>query len=117
MNADTQKFADEVIRPMCDVLLGLLTKPNDIVQAFAAKNIYTDCGFTLAQLTSQTPLTQGDYDAVQTVTLSANDGRTPITNKDIFAAVRLMAWFNAAINSDPEVVALIRKIAVNPRVL
>ena len=116
MTSDTIRYIDEVIRPIADRLAGLMVAPKEIIETFLAKDLALDLGFPESFVTRAERLENADYSTITPVFVPNADNRTPITNIDVLVLLRVIRFFGASLDDDPDAKTLIRKVAVNPRI-
>lgn len=117
MTSDTLSFVNEVIRPLADLVAGIMDKPKAVLDTFASKGFAADCGFADSLVTQDAPLELADYGAITPEVIPTNDSRTPFSNIELLAFLRIVRFLGAALDADPAAKLLIRKIAVNPRLV
>ena len=115
MNQNTIDFTNDVTRPLADVLAGFMDKPRAVIDTFLAKGLAADLGIPVSLVTQSNALVQADYETITAVTVPTGDSRTPFTNVEYLAFLRIVKFLDEALNADPYAKKLIRKIAVNPR--
>ena len=117
MTNDTLTFVNEVIRPLADLVAGIMDKPKAVLDTFASKGLAADFGFAESLVTQDAPLQGSDYAAITPAIIPTNDSRTPFSNIELLAFLRIVRFLGSALDADPAAKLLIRKIAVNPRVV
>lgn len=116
MTTDTIRFCNEVVRPLADLVAGIMDKPKAVLDTFASKGLATDCGFAESLVTQDAALQASDYAAITPAMIPTGDDRTPFSNIELLAFLRIIRFLGASLDADPAAKLLIRKIAVNPRV-
>jgi hypothetical protein len=115
MTPEALDFNNRTIRATADLLAGLLDRPSVIIDTFIAKGFPAEHGFTAELMTREIPLVDADYAALTPALIPTNDERVPYPNIELLGFFRILRFINAALNADPVAVALIRKLAINPR--
>lgn len=114
MNQDAVNYCNEVIRPLADVLAGLMDHPAAVLGAFKAKGHAEKFGFDQALVEKLEELKPQDYGFEEQPIPTGNDGRTATTNRELLALLRVVGFLGRALDMDPAAKLLIRKWAVNP---
>lgn len=118
-NLTLLSFTNESIRNISDLLAGILSLPDEIINVVIGKNFATVLGTTNNKLLQAEPWTNQDYmdlGAPEEILNSDSGGRTILTNYDIIGILRVLIVLQQMINANPSLKPLVYKIAVNPRV-
>ncbi len=116
-NSVALTFCNETLRPLADMLAGLIIVPAEIIATVKGKGLSTILGTDDITLLRQQAWTTDDYKAVSFGEVIGSDsgGRTLCSNIDMLAILRVAIALDEMINADSNLKPLIAKWAVNPK--
>lgn len=117
-NPQLLKFVDETVRPLADLLAGILETPTAYADALVGQGHAATLGTDDATLLRAEAWVDADYAALgapQVVTGSDSGARTLLTNYDVVGLSRVVVVLKNLIAANPSLGPLVRKMAVNPR--
>ncbi len=113
------KLCDEGLRPVCDLLTGLLQLPQSLIDTLVGKELIGELGTDIETLTREESWTPVEYAATgatpQPIVNSNAGGRTTLTHHDVLALYRVLVWLRNQMAGNPQLGPLLHKFAVNPR--
>lgn len=113
-----RSFCDDTLRPLGDLLAGLMPAIGTIIAAATGKGIPGLVGTDSAALFRPAEWLAADYAATgapQPVVGADAGGRNARTHHDVIALLRAVAALKAMVDANPSFPALIAGWAVNPR--
>lgn len=112
-------FCNETLRPLADLLAGVLNTPTTVLNAVAGKDLAAVLGTTDAEINRAESWGPEDYAKLgepQVIADSDSGGRTELTNYDVVAILRVIVVLKLMMGANPQLGPLVAKFAVNPRV-
>lgn len=118
-NEPLLRYCNETVRPVADLLAGILDTPTRYLDALVGQGHAVTLGTDDATLLREAAWGVEEYTAVgapEVITDSGSGGRVTLTNYDVIAFTRVMVVLKQMLQANPALGPLVRKIAVNPRV-